>query len=85
MRAGRPGVPKKEVPINPINPRGELGCSLFLRTKIEHISLNFPPFEPAFSGIARDFCPAGDGIFFVFYFADLCHHTFRIGNKVIII
>jgi len=51
---GEPRVPKKEISIdriNPINPRGELACSLLLRTKIEHISLNFRPFEAAFSGI----------------------------------
>ena len=56
-------VPKKEVPINPINPRGGLGCSLCLRTEIERISLNFCPFEAAFSGIGRDFCFTEPGIF----------------------
>ena len=77
MRAGRPRVPKKEVAINPINPRGGLGCSLCLRTKIEHISLNFCPFEATFSGIGRDFRFTGTGTFYIFYFADLYYHTFR--------
>jgi len=77
VRAGRPRVPKKEVAINPINPRGGLGCSLCLMTKIEHISLNFRPFEAAFSGIGRDSCSAGAGIFFVFYFANFYLYTFR--------
>ena len=61
-----PRVPKKEGAINPINPRGELECSLFLRTKIEHISLDFRPFEAAFSGIGRDPRSAGDVIFSYF-------------------
>ena len=46
-------VPKKEGAINPINPRGELGCSLSSRTKIEHNSLNYCPFCVIFSGISR--------------------------------
>ena len=53
VRAGRPRVPKKEVAINPINPRGELACSLFFKTKIEYNSLNSRPFEIALSGIDR--------------------------------
>ena len=50
---GKPHIPEKEIAINPINPRGELVCSLLLRTKIEHISLNSCPFNVAFSGIDR--------------------------------
>ena len=77
MRAGRPHVPEKEGGINPINPRGGLGCSLCLRTKIEHISLNFRPFKAAFSGIGRDFCFTRTGTFFRFYFANLYYHMFQ--------
>jgi len=78
----KPCVPEKEGGINPINPRGGLGCSLCLRTKIEHISLNFRPFEAAFSGIDRDLCPSGDVAFYIFYFMDLRRHTFleKCGN-----
>ena len=76
MRAGRPHVPKKEGGINPINPRGGLGCLLCLRTKIEHISLNFCPFKAAFSGICRDLRPSGDVIIYIYYFMDLRRHTF---------
>ena len=50
-KQGELRVPKKEIlidRINPINPCGELGCSLLLRTKIEHILLNSRPFEAAF-------------------------------------
>jgi len=38
---------------DPINPRGELAMLAFLRTKIEHTSLNSRPFEAAFGGIDR--------------------------------
>jgi hypothetical protein len=48
--------PKKESPINPINPRDELACSLSLRAKIEHISLNSRPFYGVFSGMDRVLC-----------------------------
>ena len=37
---GKPGVPEKEIAINPINPCGELTCSLFSKMKIEHYGLN---------------------------------------------
>jgi hypothetical protein len=50
---GWPRVPKKEVAINPINPRGELARSLCPRAKIEHCGFNIRPFEAAFSGIDR--------------------------------
>jgi len=50
---GTARVPKKEVAINPINPRGELAMLARRRSKIEHISLNSRPFNGAFSGISR--------------------------------
>jgi len=50
---GTARVPKKEVAINPINPRGELAMLARRRSKIEHISLNSHPFDGAFSGILR--------------------------------
>ena len=78
-------VPKKEVPINPINPRGGLGCSLCLRTEIERISLNFCPFEAVFSGIGRDFCFTEPGIF-LYFISHTCIVTlFEQANKMMII
>ena len=56
VRAGMVDFPKKESPINPINPRDELACSLSLRAKIEHISLNSRPFYGVFSGMDRVSC-----------------------------
>jgi len=50
---GTARVPKKEVAINPINPRGELAMLAQRRSKIKHISLNSHPFDGAFSGILR--------------------------------
>jgi len=49
-----PAREQGEAAINPINPRGELGCSVYSRTKIEHTSLNSRPFHVAFGGIDRD-------------------------------
>jgi len=50
---GTARVPKKEVAINPINPRGELAMLAQHHSKIERISLNSHPFDGAFSGILR--------------------------------
>ena len=41
-------VPKKETAIDP---RGELGCSLFVRVEIEYCGLDSRFFEATFSGI----------------------------------
>jgi len=44
----KPCVPEKEVPSI------RVGCVVYLRTKIEHVSLVIRPFDVAFSGIDRD-------------------------------
>jgi hypothetical protein len=80
VRAGEPRIPKKESAINPINPRGELACSLGPRAKIEHCGLNIRPFEGAFSGIDRAWRSAGPGILYIFIFANIYGHTFRTGQ-----
>jgi len=51
---GKPDVPKREVPINPINPRGELVCSVYPWMKIKRISLVIRSLDAAFSGIDRN-------------------------------
>jgi hypothetical protein len=73
--------PKKEILINPINPRGEVAqCSLSARAKIGLISLNSYAFEPVLSGINCVKHIAEPGIFFRFLFAHLCVHAFLTGQ-----
>ena len=61
-----PRVPKKEGAINPINRAVSWRCSLSPRANIERFSLNYCPFEAAFSGIGRDLQPAYYDIFLYF-------------------
>jgi len=73
---GNRAFQKRKCAIDPINPRGELACSVFLRAKIENILFNSRPFEAAFSGIGRVLRSLGAGIFFIFFFANYFVHTF---------
>ena len=59
-------------------------CSLTPWTKIERISLNSRPFEPAFSGIVRIRCPAG-GSTFSDLISDIFVRTlFEWANKIML-
>ena len=75
---GKPCVPEKEIAINPINPCGELACSLFSKMKIEHCGFNSRPFDIAFSGTDRVLVPTQCSILFLFYFTHLRGHSFLI-------
>ena len=70
----KPRVPKKEIRSGA---RGELAM---LGSKIKHCQLKSRPFRAAFSGMNRVLRPSGDSIFFNFYFANFCGHTFRMGQ-----
>ena len=77
--------PKRKSRSIPSIHAADWGCSLTLRPKIEHISLNSRPFEAAFSGIPRVLRSAGGSLFFKFYFANFCRHTSEPATKFITI